>query len=186
MYDRVAPWGRAALDLFFPPRCTTCDGAVPASTCPLRRAFCSACLCHLEPLGREACPACARPLARPGTCPACCTCPPPWRRAVAAFTYGGAMRAAVLRMKFGRRPWIAAALGEVLGFALRQAALGPELVTFVPLHPARLRARTFDQAALIAGPVARSLGPVVPLALLRRDRAAPPQATASRTARLRA
>jgi len=53
----------------------------------------------------------------------------------------------------------------------------------VPLHPARRRARGFDQAALVAGALARRSG--LPLAdCLRREGAATRQLGAGRRARL--
>ena len=68
------------------------------------------------------------------------------------------MASAVQRLKYGRRSELARPLGLLLaryalGFAGRVDCVLP-----VPLHPARLRARGFNQSALLARPVARALG----------------------------
>lgn len=120
---------------------------------PLQRAFCEACAGSIE-------------RARSGD---------------AAFVYGGAMATAIARLKYAGR----ADLGGTLGALLAQAVPreGFDLVAPVPLHPARLVERGFNQSALLATPVARSLG--VPLAprLLVRVRPTPRQASLDRAAR---
>ncbi|HVP15203.1 MAG TPA: phosphoribosyltransferase family protein, partial [Terriglobales bacterium] len=55
------------------------------------------------------------------------------------------------------RPGLASALGERLARAL-PSALAPDLVTAVPLHPARRRERGYNQAWLLAAEVARRIG----------------------------
>jgi ComF family protein len=103
---------------------------------------------------------------------------------VAAYAYGGALGTAITSLKYGGRVDRARPLGELL----RRAALGwegapPNVVVPVPLHRKRLVERGFNQAALLARPVARDLSArFAPLALERvRDTAA--QASLDRPAR---
>jgi ComF family protein len=89
---------------------------------------------------------------------------------VAAFAYGGAIARAITRLKYGRRPDLARPLGDLLWRALapEASALRDAVVIPVPLHPARLADRGFNQSALVARPIARRLGaPLRPLALAR-------------------
>jgi ComF family protein len=122
------------------------------------------------------CPACARTLAppvetRPGE--------------IAAFAYGGALAQAIASFKYAGRPDRARPLAQLLRRALGPLrADPPDFVVPVPLHPSRLVARGFNQAALLAGPVAHDLGArFAPLGLARvRETAA--QAGLDREARL--
>ena len=100
----------------------------------------------------------------------------------AAFEYGGAMARAITRMKYGDRPDLARPLGAALSrIAARLPAV--DAVASVPLHPKRLAERGFNQAALLAAPLARMLDVRhVPRALVRiRD--TPRQAELDRDAR---
>lgn len=94
------------------------------------------------------------------------------------------MATAILRLKYAERP----DLGPRLGLAMVGAAGGSrgaiDLVVPVPLHPKRLAERGYNQAALLAAPVAAALE--VPLAprLLRRRSDTPRQAILDRGARM--
>ena len=115
-------------------------------------------------------------------CGECLTAPPPFERAAAAFRYGGAAKDAVLRLKYGRVYWIGSSLGRKLALTAEQ--LKPiDVVIPIPLHPKRLRARGFNQSALIAKPVARALGCPMETRLLHRVRDTVPQAGLAKPAR---
>ena len=62
---------------------------------------------------------------------------------------------------------------------MTELALPASVLVPVPLHPRRLRARGYNQATLLARAVGRQLGLPVAEGVLRRSRAAPPQATSS-------
>lgn len=124
----------------------------------------------LELLAPERCAACDAPLTTPRAgVPAgpegfCGGCGPLLERAPragslgAAFVYGGPLADAIRRYKYGGRSELAGPLGRLLASACLELAGRVELVVPVPLHAARLRARGFDQAALLTGPIARGLG----------------------------
>jgi ComF family protein len=159
----VHAYASAALELLAavlaPPRCAACDADVG-----LRAVFCRACASTVEP-ARSAGGA-----------------------HFVGYVYGGALAEAIVRMKYGRRPDLARPLGELLWRALapRARGLAPHatLVVPVPLHPARLASRGFNQAALLARAVARRLdAPFAPMALARvRETTA--QATLDRASRM--
>jgi ComF family protein len=123
-----------------PDRCAACDADVP-----LMRAFC---------------PTCAATLALPDSRDS---------RHIAAFVYGGAIARAISRFKFEQRPDLARSLATALRRAARMfRADPPDVVIPVPLYPARLIERGYNQSALLAAPVSKDLGArFLPRALAR-------------------
>ncbi len=103
----------------------------------------------------------------------------------AVFEYGGPVAAAIGRFKYEGR----SELGCVLGMRMVQEARiwmgGVDGVVPVPLHWRRRRARGYDQAALLAKPIARALRVPILFRRLRRIRNTPRQATLPRADRLR-
>ncbi|AVP57029.1 phosphoribosyltransferase family protein [Pulveribacter suum] len=175
----------------------------PALTALLRRAAAlvpSQCaLCHAWPAQRlcaacqsqftppvARCGSCASPVA-PGIarCGACLREPPPLDGCVAAVEYGYPWAGVVAQFKFQADPGWAAALAPVMQAASGASALlqHAELVLPVPLSPARLRERGYNQALLLA----RALGAGVRLRhdLLLRLHDTPAQSGLARPARLR-
>lgn len=130
---------------------------------------CAACAIVLEANDEVFCGGCAllveRSSAREGT-----------------FVYGGPVGDALRALKYGGR----SELGPLLGRLWASALAPPEVdvVVPIPLHPSRLRARGYNQAALLAAPIARLLGVPLDVARLKRARATPPQAELSREQRL--
>jgi ComF family protein len=145
-----------------PSRCAACDAAVSAGSLAEVVTFCAACARSIE-----------RPA--PGGAGA---------DDVAFAVYGGAVAEAVRRFKYGPRPDLALPLGELIRRAAREAGLRADLVVPVPLHPARLRERGFNQAALLAAAVASEIGAPLAARALVRARATRAQASLDRAERL--
>lgn len=100
----------------------------------------------------------------------------------AAFVYGGAIADAIVRLKYGRRSDLAARLG--LAMCERAPKRGNiDLVVPVPLHVVRAVERGFNQAALLARPIARALGVPLGARVLERIRDTPRQAALDRASR---
>lgn len=155
---------RGALNWIYPQRCLVCGarGAV----------LCERCRSQVSPL-RAGCLRCGRPMTTPGRCGRCLRREPPFDRARSAFPYEGAVREAILSLKYGGHY----ELGPVLGRMMAQC-VGPEeaeLVVPVPLHPQRLARRGFNQSVLLATAAARRWGIPVARGLLRKRRDTPPQ-----------
>lgn len=147
----VYKWLEIVQRIVYPPTCLLCNG--PGSD---RRDLCSACFGELPRLG-GACSLCARPLAGPGICGNCQRTPPPFDAAWAPFRYQDGVAELITGLKFQHRLSHARVLGELM--AREAVAAGrrrPDVFVPVPLHPARLRSRGFNQALEIARPVARS------------------------------
>ncbi len=113
---------------------------------------------------------------------------------IAAMYYEPPIREALLRLKFNRDVYLAAALGVLTARAARWASDAlrqpPQVVAAVPLHHVRQRERGFNQAGLLAAAVAGHLQlPDVSTALVRTRATARQSSTrgrAQREANLRA
>jgi ComF family protein len=106
-------------------------------------------------------------------------------RSVAALE--GPLRRAVHRLKYRGRPGAARVLADLL-LPLAEEMAGrvegpPALVLPVPLFPARERQRGYNQATLLARPLAARLGLPCRTDLLRRRRETAPQVGLSREQR---
>lgn len=165
---------RRLLDLLFPPRCVHCQ----TTGAPL----CGACaaLIHAPPAPR--CLRCDRPLlGAPGPrCPACVALlhertPPALERIVVAAEYDGPVASAIRALKFRRQRRLAGPLAALLAGAMRRADPRADLIIPMPLHVERLRRRGYNQAALLARPLARALGVPLRADALLRTRATRPQ-----------
>ncbi len=104
---------------------------------------------------------------------------------IAAGLYRTPLKEAVASYKFGGRPELAAPFSQLLEPELRALALAPgDVFAPVPLHRARLAERGYDQAALLAGALARRTGLRYMPRLLERRRETSQQASLDRQARL--
>lgn len=167
-------WLRALRDCLFAPSCEACARPLPLAH---PACLCPTCRAGMPPPPPPLCTACGAPLsAHAGDrCVACLEHPPTFASARAAALYlstdvgASPLAASVRALKYGRRRVVAEALGHLLAerypFA-RDAALVP-----VPLHPARLRERGFNQALLLARALARQRTLSVLPAVLVRMRA---------------
>ncbi len=159
------------LRVLLPPRCLLCGAAGAGG-----RDLCAGCAADIA-FNTPCCPRCALPLEAPAPlCGECLKREPPFASAWAPFRYGHPLDLLEARFKF--RADLAA--GRVLAGLLADRACAdvpslPELVVPVPLHPARLRERGYNQALELARPLARALAIPLRHDLLVRTRATPPQ-----------
>lgn len=150
--------------------CLPCRGKL--STAPLLA--CTAC-------GRAA-PASAAAGEVPRLCPSCRGAPPPFEALFAVWSYAPPFDRVVHALKFRRLDYLADDLAR--GIARRWGAelADCEVVVPVPLHWQRRLRRGFDQAELIAKPLAQALDRPL-AAALRRARRTRPQARLGRRQR---
>ena len=190
------------LDLVLPPRCLACGELVE-----IQGTLCAPCWSAITFVTEPQCRRCGLPFAfetdrvapghgeqAPGgeaagsegyDCGACLAEPPPYGRARAVMRYDEASRPLLLSFKHGDRTesadpfaaWMARSGAELLKEA--------ELIAPVPLHWRRLLARRYNQAALLARPLARHHGLTAVPDLLLRRRATPSQGRLSRAERQR-
>ncbi len=158
----------ALVSVFFPAGCRLCERVlVHASTVPI----CEECLGSFAAVGGAVCERCGQPLAAWSlggarderatenlVCPECQTREYGFDRARSYALYKAGLVRAIVLLKFERiEPlgrWFAGRLAEVA----RREALAADAVVPVPLHRQRERERGYNQADLIAKPLARKLG----------------------------
>jgi ComF family protein len=158
---------RGGLDLLLPP------DALDGGPRPLSRGLSAAAWSRIEFLEAPVCDGCGLPFPYdqgPGArCPACMSHRPAFDRARAACLYDEHSRDLILQLKHADRidhaglfaRWLSRAAAELIGDA--------DLIAPVPLHPARLFSRRYNQCAEIARPLARLSGrPYAPDVLVRR------------------
>jgi ComF family protein len=118
-------------------------------------------------------------------CGTCLHAPPPFARAVALADYGFPWDRLVARFKFQQQPELAALLADALATAVRRGPALPEaqLVLPVPLSPARLSERGYNQAWELARRIAAAQGLPARHDALLRLRDTPHQVGLDRRAR---
>jgi ComF family protein len=141
-------------DLLSPPRCAACDGRLEGG----RGVFCVPCSASVE-----ACEGATSP--------------------IAFAEYGGALARAVQRFKYEDRADLARPLGALMGRLCLRNGFRAEVVVPVPLHARRLASRGYNQSALLAGHVARSIGARLVTRALDRVADTVPQVDLPREAR---
>lgn len=172
-------------DLLFPPRCPLCGEGLAAQS-----GLCAACWNELAIPGEPSCPMCQRPLGdgmAAGTVCAPCLADPPRHDGIAAGTlYNDASRKLILALKHGHRIALAPLLARLM-LAQLPEEIGPGwAVVPVPLHRWRLWRRGFNQAALLAGELARARGAELLVDGLVRRKQTPTLGGLGKAARARA
>jgi ComF family protein len=136
--------------------------------------LCPACAADLPRLPAALCPQCSEQTTLGERCGACLKEPPAFARTVALFRYEFPVDRLIQALKYGHQLPLAAWLGKQLAARLRPADY--DLILPLPLHPARLQTRGFNQSLEIARPVGKTLGIAIDTRILTRKRATPAQA----------
>lgn len=184
---------RRALDalasVVFPAPCRVCgETLMNASPIPI----CESCLASFVVIKDPLCQCCGRPFISPVAAqaikPLCRLCRAQeyaFERARSYAIYNDPLVSAISLLKYEQVTrlggWFAARLAELLAKAGKDFAA--DVVVPVPLHPARQRERGYNQAELIARPLARRLSLRLGPYLLVRTKPRPPQLLLSRRQR---
>ena len=118
------------------------------------------------------CPVCALPTLNGATCGRCLEYVPQFDRTVAVFAYAFPLDKMVQALKFNEQLMLVHLLANKLA---QRVEIHPDCIVAMPLHPARLRERGFNQSLELARQIARSLN--IPLLnyACQRVRDTPPQ-----------
>lgn len=128
------------------------------------------------------CNRCAMPLTGGlSHCPDCARYPPSFDRAHAVWRYDFPVDTLIRDFKYGHHLYLGRFFAKHLAQMLEtswatHAAIRPDLIVPMPLHPNRLRGRGFNQAAEIARHLAHRLGLPCDFNTLLRLHDTPPQA----------
>ncbi|MGB1271069.1 MAG: ComF family protein [Endozoicomonas sp.] len=141
----------------------------------------------------SACSHCGLPLTSSdtGLCRQCLNQPPDFDHCLSPLVYAFPVSRALQSIKYQSRLELVRPITRLLVDLLEDQYIGrswPEAMVPVPLHPARLRKRGYNQALLLARSIRRQLNtcpPVLDDRLLKRTRATDPQQGLDATARRR-
>lgn len=147
--ETLQTWGRALLDFAYPPHCAVCQADIEAAL------LCRSCWAEIEP----------RPPHPPAEAGGHA-----FEQVVALGPFTGALQQAIYALKFRNQVRLGRALGERMGQCLAEQLAPVDCLLPVPLHPARLRERGFNQSAEIAAGLGVALGVPVCPPLVRRRR----------------
>ena len=180
-------WGRLALNTLLPMECMGCSQPLTDNPVPF---FCRSCWDEIRPLTGPVCPRCGYPFpselsltySPTHLCGECRHHKPAFTQARSLFTYEGVMRKAIHLLKYQGKVSLVPHLTTLMNAAW-QPIPNLDLVLPVPLHPARLKDREFNQALLLADQLAKEFHIPVSFRNLRRGRVTPAQTNISRKAR---
>jgi len=157
----------AIVSVFFPANCRICEQFLTRAG---RVPICGECLASFVPVAGKVCAICGRPMQATTKvdeglplCPVCREKPGQqgrtyaFDRARSYAAYDGALVRAILLLKFERMEPLGAWFAERLVEVVESEGLGADVVVPVPLHRERERERGYNQADLIAKPLAKRL-----------------------------
>lgn len=157
--------------------CVLCGANCNTAT---QQSWCAACDATLPHLNMPRCPVCALPTPLSATCGHCIKTPPHFQHTVAVFGYAFPLDKLVHALKYGERLELVNSFADQLA---QRVPTRPDHIIPMPLHPARLRERGFNQSFELAWRVGKNLNIPVRLDQVQRVRDTPPQSTLSRQAR---
>lgn len=173
----------AAIRFVMPSVCPRCGRSVEGA------ALCASCWSQARFVVPPLCLRCGLPFDYDAGgktwCGACIATPPAFRSARAALAYDDVSRDLILALKHGDRTDLVPLLVPHLLRAGADLLSPASLLVPVPLHPRRLLARRFNQAALLALSLGGATGVPVAPRLLRRRRHTPSQGHLGASARRR-
>ena len=123
------------------------------------------------------CPVCALPTTAGHVCGACLTDPPAFARTLAALSYAFPTDALIHSLKYRANLAMASILADLLIEKIDNvvSSMPPDCIVPMPLHPARLRDRGFNQALEIARRVSKESGIALLPDACQRIKDTPPQ-----------
>ena len=159
------------INLILPPRCWNCHEFLQEKS-----GLCPSCWSNLKFTTKATCCSCGQELPTPSATP----CPPcalqgaaliPYRWNVSLCHYDDNSKPLLLKLKHGDAPHLATFWGISLAQKIADRIEGNELLVPVPLHWSRLLRRQYNQAAMLAYVIGKSLRlPVGADVLCRRRR----------------
>lgn len=150
---------RKLVDFVFPPACPMCDAPVSC-----HGQLCANCWASIDWIGNPKCVKCGYPfpadldLGGVPLCPTCASgnCELDWIRS--ACTYCDASRSAVLSFKHAGRISYSRFMSRAMISALSDVCVDADIVMPIPLAYRRLFCRGYNQATLLARPIAKHFG----------------------------
>lgn len=156
----MADWLQTGLDLLYPRTCAGCGIALAGG----RGQLCWDCRADVRPITPPYCSRCGNPVEgrvdHQYICFHCADAEPHFTQARCAARFEGVLPRLIHSFKYDDALWLESDLAELLHacWTTHYAERTSDAVVAVPLHPARRRARGYNQAQVLAGGLARRLG----------------------------
>ncbi|MCM1386937.1 MAG: ComF family protein [Bacillus sp. (in: Bacteria)] len=170
------------LDLVYPRRCPVCDKAVK----PFGSLICEECTKKIKYVNAPYCQKCGKELKdkRAFFCHDCAHKEHKYDKGMALFSYPD-VADSIYRFKYQKRQEYAAYYAERMACVLGEKilALHPDALVPVPIHPAKKRARGYNQAQVLAEELGRILDIPVNAKIIKRVRKTIPMKELSVTQR---
>ncbi len=147
--SRVYPLYRSfweVLDWVFPPQCAGCGK-------PGTR-WCEDCRAEVREVGEIVCPCCGKPQPHNAICRECAAQPPCFHSLRSWGIYEGSLREVIQGLKYKRDLALGQTLAEQMLPAVRNQGWPVQMVVPIPLSKSRQAERGYNQAGLIARPLA--------------------------------
>ncbi len=138
------------VDWLFPPVCAGCGKR--------GQRWCDDCQRNALVLSGNICPCCGVPQESGALCFECSADPPKYHALRSWAIYEGAVRSAVLQLKYKRNIALGDRLASLMIACLEKGKWAIDLVVPVPMSLAHLARRGYNQAALLARPLALASG----------------------------
>jgi ComF family protein len=140
----------SSLDWLFPPRCSGCG--------KLGEIWCQECRGQVELIRQPYCQLCGSPKAEASDCSNCGTWEYSFHGARAWGRYSGTLRKAILSLKKRHNVQLGFELSKGIAQVLADQTWQIDLIESIPLAPHRLAQRGYNQAELLARPLASATG----------------------------
>ena len=162
---------KSIVDFIFPCTCSICGSLFDSKE---ETGVCPHCLLQIKYIEHPFCSLCGKPfysdVVTDHLCGDCLTGKRYFSKARAVGYYNGVLRKATHLLKYKFKNHLALSLGNIMIQRLQYLLSGMtyHLIIPVPLHPARLRGRGFNQALLLARSVSKTYKiPIDPYTLIR-------------------
>src|SRR4030042_5942767 len=159
---RVYKFFWEATDWLFPPDCGGC--ASPGSR------WCADCSHNTIEITSPICPVCGNPNLTENVCQRCCSSRPFYTSLRSYSVFVGSIREAIHRLKYQRDIGLGEALARPMITSLSKLNWSLDIITSVPLGLVRFEERGYNQATLLARPIALCLKVPLYLRALTRTR----------------
>ena len=157
---RIYRWLWSGLDWFYPPICGGCNRQ--------GMRWCEQCNSSTDLLTSPNCPICGNGQKNMDLCADCRSTPPHFEALRSWAVYGGSLREAILRLKYKRDMALGETLSRPMISRLQSLQWSVDMIIPVPLGVARYVERGYNQAALLARPLAQATQiSYIPKALMR-------------------
>lgn len=162
MRSSLYRWSWAVLDLLFPPNCGGCDK-------PGER-WCLECRKNTRRIESPYCDLCGQTLGPGANCTHCVSSKPGLTAIRSWAIFEGPIRNAMHRVKYANDLALAGTIAQELSQFLMNLGWDLDIIVPVPLSKQRQKERGYNQAALLAKPLAWNIGKTYYPQALRRTR----------------